>query len=275
MDEKCLLAVYAHPDDEAFSVGGVLRKYSDEGVKTALICATRGEAGEIHDPALATRETLGQVREAELREACRILGVADLAFLDYHDGQLAEADEVEAVGRIVYHMRRLRPQVVVTFDPTGVYGHPDHLAVHRLTVSAFHKAGDPTCYPEQLAQGLRPYAPRKLYFNANPVSGMRQLRDFLIAEGYDYRPGGNAATLTIEQMGTPDEEISTIVTLDDHQYEAKMNATQAHRSQMNPASYFNRLPREALRAYRGAERFVLAYPPGAAPASESDLFAGI
>lgn len=275
MEEKCLLAVYAHPDDEAFGVGGVLRKYSDEGVKTALVCATRGEAGEISDPALASRETLGAVREQELRAACRIMGVADLAFLDYHDGQLAQADEVEAVGRIVFHMRRLRPQVVITFDPSGVYGHPDHVAVHNLTVSAFHKSGDPTCYPEQFERGLAPYAPQKLYYNANPISAMRALREFLVAEGYDYRPGGNAATLTIEQMGTPDDEITTIIPLDDRQYSAKMDARQAHRTQMNPSSYFNRLPRETLRAYRGTERFVLAYPSGAPAGSENDLFAGV
>ena len=160
MEQKCLLAVYAHPDDEVFGSGGVLRKYSDEGVRTALICATRGEAGEIADPALATPQTIARVREGELRESCRILGVEDLIVLGYHDGRLAEADPEEVQGRLVREMRRLRPQVVVTFDAAGDYGHPDHRAIHRLTVGAFHQAGDPTCYPEQIAGGVQPYARR-------------------------------------------------------------------------------------------------------------------
>ncbi|MCA1597811.1 MAG: PIG-L family deacetylase [Chloroflexi bacterium] len=97
MDQKCLLAVFAHPDDEAFGVAGVMRKYRDEGVKTALVCATRGEAGEISDPALATPETLGQVREGELRAAARIMGIEDVSFLDYRDG--------DTTARLVRHRR--------------------------------------------------------------------------------------------------------------------------------------------------------------------------
>src|SRR5215217_1820640 len=136
MDQRCLLAVYAHPDDEAFSIAGVFRTYSDAGVRASLVCATRGERGEISDPALATPATLGEVRERELRAACRMAGVEDLSFLDYADGTLSSVDEDEAVGRIVYHIRRLRPQVVVTFDANGDYGHPDHMAIHRLAVAA-------------------------------------------------------------------------------------------------------------------------------------------
>src|SRR5205085_6693034 len=92
MEQRCLLAAFAHPDDEAFGTAGVFRKYRDEGARTALVCATRGEEGEISDPALATPETLGKVREQELREACRIIGVEDLSFLDYRDGSLAQVD---------------------------------------------------------------------------------------------------------------------------------------------------------------------------------------
>src|SRR5205085_10966727 len=92
MEQRCVLAAFAHPDDEAFGTAGVFRKYRDEGARTALVCATRGEEGEISDPALATPETLGQVREQQLREACRIIGVEDLSFLDYRDGSLAQVD---------------------------------------------------------------------------------------------------------------------------------------------------------------------------------------
>jgi LmbE family N-acetylglucosaminyl deacetylase len=176
LEQKCLLVVYAHPDDKVFGTGGVLRTYSDEGVRTALICATRGEAGEIADAALATSQTIARVREGELRESCRILGVEDLVVLGCHDGRLAEADPAEVQGCIVREMRRLRPQVVVTFDAAGVYGHPDHRAIHRLTVGAFHQAGDPTCYPEQIDGGVQPYAPQKRYVTASSQSSMRQTR---------------------------------------------------------------------------------------------------
>jgi LmbE family N-acetylglucosaminyl deacetylase len=275
LEQKCLLAVYAHPDDEVFGTGGVLRKYSDEGVRTALICATRGEAGEIADPALATPQTIARVREGELRESSRILGVEDLMVLGYHDGRLAEADPEEVQGRLVREMRRLRPQVVVTFDAAGVYGHPDHRAIHRLTVGAFHQAGDPTCYPEQIAGGVQPYAPQKLYVTASSQSNMRQTRALVLAAGYPYAPGGNAATLALEEMGTPDDEITTCITLSDREYAAKLEALRAHRTQISPTSYWLRMADE-LRPVRGVERFVLLYPPGApTDQSETDLFAGV
>jgi len=281
-EQRCLLAVFAHPDDEAFGVGGSLRTYADQGVRTALICATRGEEGEISDPALATKENLGQVREAELRESCRILGVSDLGFLDYRDAALNRADPAEAVGRIVRHIRRLRPQVMTTFDPSGVYGHPDHIAIHHLTLEAFRRAGDPAAYPEQLrhgdegGHGPTPYAPQKLYVGANPVSAMGTVRQEMEALGVAYRPGGNAATIPVERMGTPDEDVTTVIALDDRAFEAKLAALHAHRTQMNPDSFVNRLSPAALRRWRGSEYFVLIYPQGApGGGQEHDLFAGV
>jgi LmbE family N-acetylglucosaminyl deacetylase len=149
-----ILAVYAHPDDEAFTTGGVLAHYAAQGHRVALICATRGEVGEISDPALATAETLGQVREEELRCAANALGLSELIFLGYRDSGMAGTAEnqhpeafanaaaEEVVARLVGHIRRLQPDVVITFDPGGGYGHPDHIAAHRHTVAAFHAAAD-------------------------------------------------------------------------------------------------------------------------------------
>ena len=151
-----LMAVFAHPDDESFGIGGTLARYgADPGVRVVLVCATRGEAGEISNPELASSERLGEVREQELRCACRTLGVEDLFFLDYRDSgmagtaenedprALAQADFDEAVGKIVAHIRREQPDVVVTFDENGGYGHPDHIAIHHLTKAAFAAAADP------------------------------------------------------------------------------------------------------------------------------------
>jgi LmbE family N-acetylglucosaminyl deacetylase len=274
MDQKRLLVVYAHPDDESFTVGGILRKYNDEGAKTTLLCATRGEKGVIHDPALATRERLGQIRERELREACCILGTEDLCFLGYPDGSLSTVDEVEAVGRIVACIRQTQPQIVVTFDANGDYGHPDHIAIHQLTVSAFHKAGDPTCFPEQLRDGLQRHTPEKLYAHAMAWSVMRKVYRQARAEGFLGIPGGSAATIPIAQMGTPDEEITTFVPLDRWQLAAKMAAMRAHRTQMDPGGPFHHFPNGAVREWLEVERFRLIYPPNA-QAGEEDLFTGV
>ena len=276
MSGKCLMGVYAHPDDEAFGVGGTLRRYSDEGVRTALVMATRGEAGEISDPALATPQTLGQVREEELRESCRMLGIQDLSFLDYHDGTLDSVDEDEAVERIVRQIRRLRPQVMVTFDANGGYGHFDHMAIHRLTVTAFHRAGDPACYPEQRREGLEPYAPQKLYLSGFARSVMARMRAVAESAGVGYRPGGDAATLSLEQMGTEDERITTTILLDREQCDAKLAARAAHRTQRSTSVPVDRLPPDVYRAWLATEYFVLLCPPGApADKSEHDLFAGV
>ena len=144
-----LLTVFAHPDDESFSCGGTLARYASQGVRVASVCATRGEVGMISDPSLATRETLGQVREEELREASRVMGIAELHFLGYLDSgmegtaenqdprSLAQADPQAVIGALVQQIRRLRPQVVITFDREGIYGHPDHKAVHKYTTEAF------------------------------------------------------------------------------------------------------------------------------------------
>ncbi len=260
LEHKCILAVYAHPDDELFSVAGTFRKYCDVGVKTALICATRGEKGKISNSALATSETLGEVREQELQEACRIIGIQDLTFLDYRDGELAYADEVEAVGRIVFHIRRLQPEIIVTFDANGDYGHPDHIAIHRLTVSAFQQAGDSNQYSEQLRNGLRPHQPKKLFAHAMAWSIMRKVYKQARIEGASFSPGGDTATIPVHQMGTPDEEITTIISLDRWHLAAKMAAMQAHRSQLDSDSPFYSFPQGAIREWLEMERFKHLYP---------------
>lgn len=275
MGRRCLLGVFAHPDDEV-TMAGAYRRYRDAGVATALICATRGEEGEISDPALATHETLGQVREQELRDACRIMGVDDLTFLDYHDGRLADADAVEAIGRIVREIRRLRPQVVVTFDANGGYGHRDHIAIHRFATAAFHQAGQPASYPEQIAEGLAPHAPQKLYYVAFPRSLMASLMGPALRAQPDFQPFGAVATIPLAEMGTADERLTTTLPLDDALYAVREAALQAHRTQQNPNSPFSQIAPEVLRSFWGTQYFVRAVPDGApGDGSEHDLFAGV
>ncbi len=167
-----LMCVLAHPDDESFGTGSTLAKYSAEGVETVLVTATRGERGWFgdakEDPGLAA---LGKIREAELHAAAQVLGIHQVRFLDYIDGDLDQADPLEAVAQIVAHVRRVRPQVVVTFGPDGSYGHPDHIAISQFTATALVCAADAD-YGQ--ATGLAPYRVPKLYYKVWTKDEMAQ-----------------------------------------------------------------------------------------------------
>src|SRR5262249_20331306 len=132
-----------HPDDESLGVGATLARYAAEGVEVTLITATRGQRGWFGDPAENPGlDALGQVRESELRAAAAELGVRELVMLDYVDGEFDQADPEEVTCELVAHLRRVRPQVVVTFGPDGGYGHPDHIAISQLTSAAIVRAAD-------------------------------------------------------------------------------------------------------------------------------------
>lgn len=143
---RTILVSFAHPDDESFFVAGLLRRYAEQGWHIALISATSGEQGSAGDPPLCAREDLARVREAELRAAAEILGIAEVHFLRYPDRGLASAPPEEIRGRLVAHIRRLRPRLVITFDPNGVNAHPDHIACGRFTADAVNAAADPRWY---------------------------------------------------------------------------------------------------------------------------------
>jgi LmbE family N-acetylglucosaminyl deacetylase len=144
MDETLkLLAIFPHPDDESLGLGSTLARYSSEGVGTFLICATRGERGwfdsEGPNPGL---EEVARIREAELRCASENLGIQEVSFLDYIDGDVDQAHPEEIIGKIVSHVRRIKPHVIVTFGPDGAYGHPDHIALSQFTSGALVCAAD-------------------------------------------------------------------------------------------------------------------------------------
>jgi LmbE family N-acetylglucosaminyl deacetylase len=283
-EQRTLLAVLAHPDDESFGIGGTLARYAAEGVHVVLACATMGEAGEISDPSLGTVEQLAEIRERELRCACDVLGIGELHLLGYRDSGMAgspdnddpralvQADPAEVVGKIVRVMRQVRPQVVITFEESGGYGHPDHMAIHRRAVAAFQAAGDPGQYPEHLVMGLEPHLPQKLYFTAMPRRFFRGLAQRLKAMGFDLSHFGN---FDWESMGVPDElcvaEIDVSAYLD-----IKQRAFQCHRSQLSPDSPFSLIPLEVQQDFMNTESFSSPdsrLRPGQEP--ETDLFANI
>ncbi len=134
---KTMLSVWAHPDDEAFGPSGLVRKLHDEGIRNVVITATRGELGNLGEPPLATRHTLPEVREAELRAACAVMGVDRLEVWAYPDGELTSVDTNELRDRIVELLNQEKPHVVLTFGPDGIYGHPDHIAIHVAATQAF------------------------------------------------------------------------------------------------------------------------------------------
>lgn len=174
-DQLRLLAVLAHPDDESLGFGGTLVHYAAEGVETHLVTATLGQSGRYrgHPPGSSEHpgpDALGEIRERELRAAAQVLGLASVSLFGYMDGRLDQADPREAIGRIVEVVRRVRPQVVLTFDSEGSYGHPDHIAISQFTTAALVAAAD-AAYRGP-APGLPAHAVAKLYFAAWPPEAM-------------------------------------------------------------------------------------------------------
>ena len=151
-----LMAVLAHPDDETLGVGGTLAKYAAQGVQTSVVTATRGQKGQFRGhrdgPEHPGARRLGEIREQELREAASVLGVGDVAVLDYQDQELDRADTAEAIALIAGHIRRVRPHVVMTFGPDGAYGHPDHIAISQLTSAAIVSAAAGSDGPHQVSK---------------------------------------------------------------------------------------------------------------------------
>jgi LmbE family N-acetylglucosaminyl deacetylase len=259
-----LLFTLAHPDDECFGTGGTIAHYAAQGVHVALVCATRGEVGEISDPSLATPETLPQVREAELRCAAAALGINELIFLDYRDSGMAGTPEnqhpaafmnipaAEVVPRLVGLIRRLRPQAIVTFEPHGGYGHPDHIAIHHHTVAAFHAAGDPTLYPDQGA----PWQPDRLFYTVVPRTLFQEMRDQMLAHGLDttdFDRWMEDETLWVYDQIDLVMDIAPFI-------EPKWAAFACHRTQFGQEDPFQRLPDEVMKSLMSREYYVLAHP---------------
>jgi LmbE family N-acetylglucosaminyl deacetylase len=165
-----LMAVLAHPDDECLGVGGTIAKYAGEGAEVFLVTATRGQSGRFRgylqdDPRHPGPAALAEIREAELRAAVSALGVREVSILDYQDQHLDRANPREAIAAIAGHLRRVRPDVVMTFGPDGAYGHPDHIAVSQFTTAAIVAAADPA-FPGDGSEFAQPHAVSKLYYLA-------------------------------------------------------------------------------------------------------------
>jgi N-acetyl-1-D-myo-inositol-2-amino-2-deoxy-alpha-D-glucopyranoside deacetylase len=279
MDDRRLLLVHAHPDDEAIMTGATMIHYARQGATVVLVTCTRGELGEIVAPELAgLRDTdpdgLGLHREAELAEALAVLGAARHHWLGgrgrWRDSGIpaqpdpdafAAADSSEAVRAMVEILRAERPQVVITYDPSGGYGHPDHIQANRVTMAALDPAADPDFSP---ALGP-PWQVSKVYWMTLSRSALQAVAD-----------AGLLPSVEIIPRSSTDEEIAAVV--DGREYlGAKVSALRAYRSQIDLENgLFAAL---STRPEFAVEHYVLARGdrgPGSGPHNwEDDLFAGV
>jgi LmbE family N-acetylglucosaminyl deacetylase len=269
-DTLRLLAVFAHPDDESMGMGATLAKYAAEGVETHLVCATRGERGwfgpEDQNPGL---EALGKLRERELESAVNLLGMKGLSFLDYVDGEVDTADHAEAIGRIVTHIRRVMPQVVVTFPPDGNYGHPDHVAIGQFTSAAILCAAD-AGYKD--AENFAPYRVSKLYYMVDSENFMSLVTPFV---GEITFPVGDQLR---GEVAWQDWMITTRIDLSDAAAcQAAWRAIQCHKSQLPSLGLLAEMHEDAgvaLLAMQGTFYRAFSAVNGGREL-ESDFFAGI
>ena len=273
------MAVHAHPDDESIGTGGILAKYAAKGLTTAVVYGTRGEAGEILNPEFVAPEpemSITDIRMRELNEALKVLRVPSTYFLEYRDSGInasakhqhpdafIHADPVEAAKRLVQIIRKVRPHIIVTYNENGSYGHPDHIMANRVTLKAFDAAGDPEFTDDQ---GLEPWRPSKLYYTAIPLARLRLFHQMALERGEE--PGFDP-----EVLGTPDEELTSIVDVRDY-LSQKLKALFCHQSQIGPDSFFKRVPEELREEAFGFEYFVCVRGCKRLDGKETDLFEGL
>jgi N-acetyl-1-D-myo-inositol-2-amino-2-deoxy-alpha-D-glucopyranoside deacetylase len=294
-----LLLVHAHPDDESIETGATMAKYAALGARVTLVTCTLGELGEVIPPGLAHLAAdagggLGEYRIGELAAACAALGVTDHRFLGgpgrWRDsgmmglatndlpGSFWRADVDEAAAQLLAVIREVRPQVLVSYDDRGYYGHPDHIQAHRVAWRAYEL--------DQQADGLV----RKFYATAMPRSVLADVID-LTRRGEDGPAAGPgpAAGLGFVQVesavtlpfGIPDDQVTTAIDARDY-LGAKLAAMRAHATQISVDAPFFALSDHVGQRALGTEYYTLVassgpagHPAGAGQARESDLFAGI
>ena len=218
-DQKVLLAVLAHPDDETFGMGGTLAYYARKGVQVHLVCATRGDVGDVPPEMLKGFNSVAELRESELRCAAAKLGLAGVHFLNYRDSgmpgsadnhhpmALAAQDTEKVVTDVVHYIRLLKPQIVVTFDPIGGYRHPDHIAIQRAADKAFFAAGDPNYQGDPLP----PFSPKKLYFSTMPKTLLKIGVFFMRLRGKDPHKAGKNGDIDLVSIASVSFPVNAVI----------------------------------------------------------------
>jgi LmbE family N-acetylglucosaminyl deacetylase len=271
------MAVHAHPDDEATGTGGVLARYAAQGIQTVLVTCTDGRCGDGpggvkpgqpgHDPAEVVA-----MRQAELQASCDVLNVSHLELLGYADsgmmgwpendapGSFWSTPVAEAAAPLVELMRRYRPDVVVTYDENGFYGHPDHIQAHRITMAAVAESA----------------IPAKVYWTTIPRTAFAEFGAIVREFGGDWddaNPGELDGPGEPLEMGLPDEEITTWVDTTEFAGQ-KFDALAQHASQSENI-LFLKMGKERFAKFMGIETFLRVQDRTGAPVPEDDLFAGL
>lgn len=277
---RTLLAVLAHPDDETFGTGGTLALYASRGVEVHLICATRGEVGTVDPELLKGHASIGELRQHELECAAEHLGLAGVHFLDYrdsgmpgsadnhHPAALAAAPVEQVAGKVAEWIRRLKPQVVITFDPIGGYRHPDHIAIHQATVLAVESAGDPSGSPD----GLPPHRADKLYFSTFRRPWLRHGIRLLRLFGQDPRHWGRNKDIDLVDIAQSQFPVHAWIDIRPVA-DRKQRATACHASQAMPRP--RGIARYFFRFSEAEEVYMRARPEPTAGLRERDLFEGV
>ncbi|MCW1250004.1 mycothiol conjugate amidase Mca [Acaricomes phytoseiuli] len=291
-----LLAVHAHPDDESSKGAATMAAYAAQGVKVMVATCTGGERGDVQNPAMegdprASRDMAG-LRWTEMAKAAQALEV-EQRWLGFMDSGLPEGDPLpplpygafatlpieQAAAPLVRLVREFRPQVILSYDENGGYGHPDHIMAHRVAVEAFHAAGDPERYP-----GLgEPWSPSKLYYDlAFSQQRFQVLHQALLDAGMDSPYEEIIAMMMAEQDSTEDvhgerpqpHQVTTKIDCGDY-FPVRDEALRAHASQVDPEGFFFAVPTEMQRKVWPWEDYALAESRVPATLPENDFFAGL
>jgi len=285
--QPTLIFVGAHPDDETFGLGAILAQYAASGVAVYYLCSTRGEAGTVDLLLMNGYPSIGDLRWAELTKAVKVLGLTGFFHLGYRDSgmdgsednkqpdALMNAPVEEAAGRIVKYFRRIKPDVVITHDPAGGYGHPDHIATHNATVRAFKLSGDPASYPEAGPA----FQPRKLYCGLRPNRLMKLMVRLMPLFRQDPHHFGRNKDIDLTDMLEIDYPIQTSVRVKNKYMKIRDEAAACHASQiggrpsgMGLLSLVMHIAGLFSAVFGHREYFMRLYPEVKNKKVESDLF---
>lgn len=279
---RVILSVLAHPDDESFGMGGTLAHYAKQGVAVHLVCATRGEVGGVDPELLKGFSSVGDLRESELRCAAGVLGLSGVYFLGYRDSgmpgtpdnthpdALAAAPLDDVAAKVASHIRELKPDIVLTFDPIGGYRHPDHIAIQQATVKAFHLAADPGF----IDSGNRsPFRAKRLFFHLIPRAFIQMGILMIRLAGQD--PSRFGSNKDIDLVSIAREKFPVHARIDYHEVkEIREKAAHCHVSQ--GGAEVAKGPQAILRVFfQAKEQFMLAWPQPEKHLRLKDLFEGL
>jgi LmbE family N-acetylglucosaminyl deacetylase len=280
MPSRRLLISYAHPDDESFGLGGLIARYVSEGVEVYLICATNGDVGTVSAEHLNGFSSIAELRLSELDCAAEVLGLKQVFKFGFCDSGMMgsqtsnnpeclwQADQVSLTRRVVEVIREIQPQVVITFNTYGGYGHPDHIAIQKATTAAFSAAGEAA-----YETGQPPYKPQKLYYTSVPTNMLRIGLLRMRLTGQDPRHLGKNRDLDMVAVLEHAEPIHATVNISRF-YDKWNEANACHKSQLGGG--MNQLPQALRKIISPSQTFTRIFPaPKANRVDEHDLFANV